>query len=76
IALLSIPALVALRHFRSLGAIVAAGCVVALAMSLTGLALAQRLDRPPGPAIVLIGAVLLGLSRLLSPALRRGRPAR
>jgi len=76
IALLSIPALVALRLFRGLGAIVAAGCVVALVMSLSGLALAERLNRPPGPAIVLVGAVLLGLSRLLSPALRRGRPAR
>jgi len=69
IAMLTIPPLIALRLFRSMPAILLAGAAAGLTISLSGLALADRLGRPPGPAIVLVGIALLGLSRLV----RRGR---
>jgi zinc transport system permease protein len=64
IALLAIPPLVALRLCRGLGAAMAAAGGVGLAMSVGGLALAGATARPAGPAIVLVGAALLALSRL------------
>jgi zinc transport system permease protein len=76
IALLAIPPLVALRLFRSLPAIVAAGCGVGLVLTVGGLALASRLSTPAGPTIVLAGGVLLGLVQLRPErAPRRGRTA-
>lgn len=65
IAMLTIPPLIALRLFRSLPAIVLAGGATALVVNLAGLALAARLDRPPGPAIVLVGIALLAASHLV-----------
>ena len=74
IALLAIPPLVALRLFRSLPAIVAGGCVVGLAITVGGLALAARVATPAGPTIILLGGVLLGLVQLLPQrALRAAR---
>lgn len=59
IALLTIPPLVALRLVKSLVQVVVVASLVGLAMTLGGLALAYRLDLPSGPAIVLLGALLL-----------------
>ena len=64
IAMLAIPPLVAIRLFRSLPAIVAAGALVAFAMSAAGLAAAARLALPAGSAIILAGGLLLGLVQL------------
>jgi zinc transport system permease protein len=74
IALLAIPPLISLRLFRGLAAAVLGACGVGLVMSLAGLALAARLGGPAGPAVVLVGAVLLVLSRLVPRrAVRGGR---
>jgi len=75
IALLAIPPLVALRLFRSLPAIVAAGCAVGLVLTVGGLALGARLATPAGPTIILLGGVVLGLVQLLPQrVLRAPRP--
>jgi|CXWL01.1.fsa_nt_gi zinc transport system permease protein len=71
VALLSIPPLVALRIARGLGAVVATATGVALTTTAGGLALAMVLDWPPGPVMVLLGALLLGLSRLVPPPAAR-----
>src|SRR5262249_21079598 len=71
IALLAIPPLVALRLFRSLGAIVACGAAVALAIQLAGLALARGVAWPAGPTVVLVGAAALAISRLAPSPGRR-----
>jgi zinc transport system permease protein len=71
IALLAIPPLVALRLCRSLRAIVACGALVAFAISVAGLALAQSTAWPSGPSIVLVGAAALALSRLVPLRSRR-----
>jgi zinc transport system permease protein len=76
IALLAIPPLVSLRLFRGLPAAVLGACAVGLVMSLGGLVAAARLGGPAGPAVVLVGAVLLALSRLVPRrAGRAHRPA-
>ena len=71
IALLAIPPLVALRHCRSLQAIVSGGTLVAFAISIAGLALARGTAWPSGPSIVLVGAAALALSRLVPRPPRR-----
>jgi ABC-type Mn2+/Zn2+ transport system permease subunit len=72
IALLVIPPLVALRRWRGLPAIVIGATATAAIMSLAGLQVGARSSWPAGPAIVLIGAGLLGIAHLLpSPAARR-----
>jgi len=71
IALLAIPPLVALRLFRSMASIVACGAAVALAIQLGGLRLALALDWPAGPSIVVVGAAVLLLVRLVPPPGRR-----
>ncbi len=72
IALLAIPPLVSLRLFRGLAAAVLGACAVGLVMSLAGLVLAARLGGPAGPAVVLVGAALLVLSRLAPRRALRG----
>lgn len=69
IALLAIPPLVALRLLRALPAIVALAIAVAFLMSIAGLALAERFALPAGPAIILVGGVLLLVARAVP---RRG----
>jgi len=63
IALLAIPPLVALRLFRALPAIVCAAISIAFLMAIAGLALAQRFVLPAGPAIILVGGLLLLIAR-------------
>jgi len=65
IALLTIPPLVALRWAGSFPAAIAWASAVAVATTLGGLALSYAADLPSGPAIVLLGAVLLAASHLL-----------
>lgn len=72
IALLAMPPLVALRLFRSLPAIVAGGAVAGGAVMVGGLLLGRRLGWPAGPAIVVVGAALLALSRLAPQGSVRG----
>lgn len=75
IALLAIPPLIALRLFRSLPAIVAAGCAVGLLLTVGGLALSSLLVTPAGPTIILLGGCVLGLVQLLPRReLRAARP--
>ena len=64
IALLAIPPLIALRLFRSLPAIVLGGMAIAFLLSVAGLAVGQRFHLPAGPAIILLGGVLLSLAQL------------
>jgi len=76
IALLTIPPLVAQRFARSLAGTMAAAVAVALVVTVGGLLLAYALDLPSGPAMVLLGAALLGLSQLVAPRAVRGRERR
>jgi zinc transport system permease protein len=64
IALLSIPPLVALRLTRSFQGMLAVSVATGVAMTLLGLAASYRYDLPSGPAIILLGTLLLGVSRL------------
>lgn len=64
IALLAIPPLIALRLFRSLPAIVLGSIAIAFLFSLAGLALGHRFHLPAGPAIILVGGLLLLLVQL------------
>ena len=59
IALLTIPAALALRLVHAFGAVMATAVAVAAAMSLAGLGISYAYDLPSGPAIVLVGAALL-----------------
>lgn len=59
VALLTIPPFVALRLFKDLGRVVACSVAVGVAITLGGLALSFLYDLPTGPAIILLGAVLL-----------------
>jgi zinc transport system permease protein len=68
IALLTIPATIALRVVRGFGAVMATASAVAAAMTLGGLALSYAFDLPSGPAIVLLGTAMLLLA---SPGRRR-----
>jgi zinc transport system permease protein len=72
IALLAMPPLVALRLFRSLPAIVAGGALVGGGVMIGGLLLGLRLGWPAGPAIVVVGAAVLALSRLAPQRSVRG----
>jgi zinc transport system permease protein len=64
IALLTIPAAIALRLVHGFGAVMAAAVATAAAMTLGGLGLSYAFDLPSGPAIVLLGAALLLLAEL------------
>lgn len=59
IALLTIPPLLALRWAHSFLAVVALATAGGLVMTLGGLAAAYTWDLPAGPAMVLVGALLL-----------------
>ncbi len=72
IALLAMPPLVALRLFRSLPAIVLGGSLVGGGVMIGGLLLGRRLVWPAGPAIVVVGAVVLALSRAVPQRSVRG----
>jgi zinc transport system permease protein len=74
IALLTIPAALALRLVSGFGAVMAVAVVVAAAMSLSGLAISYSFDLPSGPAIVLVGAAML-LTAAGAERLRRPRGA-
>ena len=68
IALLTIPATIALRVVKGFGAVMATASAMAAAMTLGGLALSYAFDLPSGPAIVLLGTAMLLLA---SPGRRR-----
>ncbi len=59
-ALLTIPPLVSLMLVRSFGAVMLLSTLVGALMTLGGLALSYLIDVPSGPAIVLLGAAILG----------------
>lgn len=73
IALLTIPPLVAQRLVRSLAATMLLSVAVALLVSVGGLLAAYRLDLPSGPAMVLLGAALLGAAQLVPRRSARSR---
>jgi zinc transport system permease protein len=72
IALLTIPALTSLLIWRNFAAVLAGSVIVSLVMTLAGLWLSYAYDWPTGPAIVLLGVVLL-LSVQLLQGVRRSR---
>jgi zinc transport system permease protein len=61
IALLTIPPLIALLLFKDLRSVLLASTTIGVAITLAGLALSYLYDLPSGPAIVLLGALLLAL---------------
>jgi zinc transport system permease protein len=75
IALLTIPAALALRLVRGFGAVMAAAVASAAAMSVSGLALSYSFDLPSGPTIVLVGAAMLVVVAA-GERLRRAGPRR
>lgn len=64
IALLTIPPLIALSLCRDMLPVMLIAALVGVLVSLGGLALSFHFDLPSGPAIVLLGAALLGVLRL------------
>lgn len=73
IALLTIPPLVALRFFQRFGRVMMGATVVALVMTLGGLALAYALDLPSGASIVLLGTLVLMAAHIPVPRREEGR---
>jgi zinc transport system permease protein len=73
VALLTIPPLAALRLARSLAGVVVVAIAIGLFATEGGLALSYALDLPAGPVMVLLGAALLGVTRLLPVRPRRLR---
>lgn len=59
LALLTIPPLIALALARRLLSVLVVSAVTGMAITAAGLALSFRYDLPSGPAIILIGTVLL-----------------
>jgi zinc transport system permease protein len=59
-ALLTIPPIVSLMLVRSFGAVMLLSTLLGALMTVGGLALSYLLDVPSGPAIVLLGAAILG----------------
>ncbi len=78
LALLTIPPLVSLELSRSLKSIVAASMAIGFALCLGGLSFSLLWDLPTGPCIILLGAILLGVTKLVRKLLgNAGRaPAR
>jgi zinc transport system permease protein len=66
IALLTIPPLIALSLLRDFLPVMLASALIGVLVSVGGLALSFLLDLPSGPAIILLGAALLGLVRLFN----------
>jgi zinc transport system permease protein len=62
IALLSIPPLIGLQLVRGFRELLAVSVATALTITLVGLAISYRLDLPSGPAIILLGTVVLGIT--------------
>lgn len=62
LALLTIPPLIALRLFRGLRTALVAAMGVGMVLTVGGLAVAYLWDVPAGPATILLGAVLLGVT--------------
>lgn len=73
IALLTIPTLIALRLSRRFNAVLVWSCVISLFMVLAGLAVSYLYDLPTGPAIVLIGVLLLAAVMVWQRLWRRVR---
>ncbi len=65
LALLTIPPLLSLELSRSLKSIVAASMAIGFALCLGGLSFSLLWDLPTGPCIILLGATLLGVTKLV-----------
>lgn len=77
IALLTIPALISLMLWRNFGFVLVGAVIVSMLMTWAGLALSYLYDWPTGPAIVLLGVVVMGAVHGLRMAHRgRGRLVR
>lgn len=79
LALLTIPPVIALRFARRLPTVMVLSTVLGMAMTLGGLTLSYTWDLPSGPAIVLLGAVGLGIvvgAGRLGSLRRRSAPSR
>ncbi len=59
VALLTIPSVISLMLWRDLKAVLAGSVLIGVAITLGGLILSFYFDFPSGPAIILLGAVLL-----------------
>src|SRR3954447_1437212 len=59
VALLTIPSVISLMLWRDLKAVLAGSVLIGVAITLGGLILSFYYDFPSGPAIILLGAVLL-----------------
>lgn len=75
LALLTIPPVIALRFARTFAGTVALSIGIGLVMTQGGLVLSYVYDLPSGPAIVLLGAVLLVVADVGRRALGRGKAA-
>jgi zinc transport system permease protein len=74
-ALLTIPPVVALMLFRRFLAVVVASTLIGAAMTVGGFAVAYAWDLPSGPAMVLLGTLLLVLVVAVRRLTRPGRVA-
>lgn len=59
VALLTIPPVISLRLFKDLGAVLVSSVLIGVGITLGGLALSFSYDLPSGPAIILLGALVL-----------------
>jgi zinc transport system permease protein len=75
VALLTIPPVISLMLWKDLWSVLAGSVLVGIGITLGGLFLSFSYDLPSGPAIILLGAVLLagvyGVKRMMA---RRGLP--
>lgn len=72
VALLTIPSVISLMMWKDLGHVLAGSVAIGVTITLGGLYLSFRYDIPSGPAIILLGALLLAIAYALR-ALRRRR---
>jgi zinc transport system permease protein len=76
VALLTIPPVISLMLWKDLRSVLAGSVLVGIGITLGGLTLSFYYDLPSGPAIIILGAVLLvgvyGFKRMMT---RRGLPA-
>ena len=75
IALLTIPPVIGLRLAHSFPAVVGLSIAIGVVMTQVGLALSYLYDLPSGPAIVLVGALLLLVVAVVQRAGSRSRGA-
>ncbi len=59
VALLTIPPVISLRLFKDLGSVLVSSVLIGVGITLGGLALSFSYDLPSGPAIILLGALVL-----------------